>query len=582
MTNVSVSFVCESGRLEAQAVLLAASLRWHHRSLRLVAAMPGSLPKPTRAALTALAVEQVAVGNPVAPDYPIGHKVAALGIGDPAGRRLFVDSDVLCLAPLPWTALSGAAFAAKPADLATFGSDALWQRLYARLGLMAPAQRVVASVSEQIMFPYFNAGVIATTEAGTLAETWASLCREVDSMTDIEPRRPWVDQVALPLALSRQGLDFRALGETWNYPAHIKHITGQPTLVHYHMPSVIRREPWLSRQVARLWSVYPAIRPVLEADEAWHPVIAAAKRRRRRSLWPASSGARSGWRYAHDLVITGLPRSGTSFLCRLLDSFDNAAVINEPQALFEGLVRAPQPWAVPLLHADLRACIDFGEAVENKLDSHGRLTEDTAVDEQRLWVHPEVRDRRWVLATKNTLAYMARLEGILRLMPRARVVVCVRHPLDTLASWKSTFAHLVQGDPTEVPVGGLADPYLPAHLRDGLTTLATVPDASVRRAAWWQLLAEELWRWRERVVILRYEDLVGDPKWALRQVLGPLWGAAGRAPALALAPSAVRTARRQNLESADYRAVQALCTDVAGRLGYTVDKQTEEQTEHEY
>jgi len=130
-------------------------------------------------------------------------------------------------------------------------------------------------------------------------------------------------------------------------------------------------------------------------------------------------------------------------------------------------------------------------------------------------------------------------------------------------------------------VGGLADPYLPGHLRDGLGAVAGLPNAAVRRAAWWRLLAEELWRWRERVVILRYEDVVVEPSQALRQTLGPLWGTAGRAPAASLTPSTVRTARRRTLETADYRAVQALCTDVAARLGYTIDGQFEEQTKHE-
>jgi len=562
-------------------VLLAASLRQHERSLKLVAAVPSTLPKATGAVLESLGVEQAPIDNPVAPDYPIGHKVAALAAGEARGLRLFVDSDALCLSALRWTEVQRAAFAAKPADIATFGSDELWQRLYERFGLQLPAERVVATVSDQLMFPYFNAGMIATTEADALSRTWAELCRAIDAMEDIEPRRPWLDQIALPIALARLGLDFQSLGEVWNYPAHVKPVMEQAQLVHYHLPSVVRREPALRACVARLMSAYPAISAVLEADADWRPVLAAVARPRRAWSMPVRLSARlarppriaRGGRDTRDLIISGLPRSGTSFVCKLLDGFANVAVVNEPQVLFEGLRYGPQPWTVPLLHADLRVRIDAGEAVENKVDSRGQLTEDTAVDERRMLVQPEVRDRRWVLATKNTLAYMARLEGILRLMPRARVILCVRHPLDTLASWKSTFAHLADGNPSEVPVGGLADPFLPAHLRDGLQALAALPDAAVRRAAWWRLLAEELWRWRDRVVILRYEDLVNDPARELRRALGPFGRSAGRAPA-SLVPSAVRTARRKSLEPADHRAVRALCADIAARLGYQVDVQS--------
>ena len=180
---------------------------------------------------------------------------------------------------------------------------------------------------------------------------------------------------------------------------------------------------------------------------------------------------------------------------------------------------------------------------------------------------PRLRDGQWLLATKNTLAYMARLEGILRLMPHARVVACVRHPLDTLASWKGTFSHLAEGDPSALPVGGLADPFLSAHLRDGLQGIVRLTDPAMRRAAWWRLLAAEILRWGERIEIVRYEDLIADPAAGMRQLLGPLTGVAGT-PAEPLRPSLVRTARRQCLDEADWRAVAMLCGSVAEAFGY--------------
>jgi hypothetical protein len=482
------------------------------------------------------------------------------------------------LRPLDWVVLRSHPLAAKPADMATFGSDELWRCLYERFELPLPAQRVVSSVSQQMMHPYFNAGMVATTEAAALAPLWAQTCRSIDVMADVNPRRPWLDQIALPLAAARLGLVTRSLGDSWNYPAHIKPLLGEPALVHYHQPAVIAREPGLVAHVGRLLLRHPQLMGVLQADAAWVPVLRAIARQPRTALaqslrkrWFLPRWSRpvptAGRALTHDLIITGIPRSGTSYVCRSLDGFDNVAVVNEPAILFEGLCYGPQPWMVPVLHADLRARIDGGEAVRNKLDARGGLTEDTAVHEALDWYRPKLRDGQWVLATKNTLAYLARLGGILQVMPQARVVACVRHPLDTLASWKGTFAHLAKGDPSALPVGGLADPFLPAHLRDGLRDIARLTDPAVRRAAWWCLLAEEILRWRERIVIVRYEDLVADPHAQMRRLLGPLRRVAGNANP-GLQPSTPRIARRQVLEEADWHAVASLCAGVAEAFGY--------------
>ena len=575
----SASFVCEPGRLEAQAVLLAASLRRHHPSLTLVAGVPRALSALTERALDSLRVERVPITNPVADDYPIGNKIAALGAGDTSGLRVFLDSDMLCLRALDFDLLRSHPLAAKPADMATFGSDALWQCLYERFGLSPPSQRVVASIGGQMMYPYFNAGMVATTRASALSPLWAETCRAVDVMHDVNPRRPWLDQIALPLAAARLGLATRSVGDNWNYPAHIKPLRGEPGLVHYHQAAVVAREPALAEKVAGLLLRYPALRPVLEPDAAWSPVLSAIARssealswRHSTRRWFRSASRRPKSTYertaAHrDLIVTGIPRSGTSYVCRSLDGFDNVAVVNEPAILFEGLGYGPEPWIVPVLHADLRARIDGGEAVQNKLDARGDLTEDTAVHEALASYRPRLRDGDWVLATKNTLAYMARLDGLFRVMPDVRVVACVRHPLDTLASWKGTFAHLASGDPSALPVGGLADPFLPAHLRDGLSNIARLSDPAVRRAAWWCLLAEEILRWRDRIEIVRYEDLVVDPRKHMQRLLGPLSHAAGK-PGSGLKPSTIRTARRRQLEDADWRAVASLCAGTAEAFGY--------------
>ena len=74
-------------------------------------------------------------------------------------------------------------------------------------------------------------------------------------------------------------------------------------------------------------------------------------------------------------------------------------------------------------------------------------------------------------------------------------------------------------------------------------------------------------RWRDRIEIVRYEDLVVDPRKHMQRLLGPLSRAAGK-PGSGLQPSTIRTARRQVLIEADWRAVASLCAGTAEAFGY--------------
>jgi hypothetical protein len=96
-----ICFVCQSGALEPKAILLAASLRLHFpQNVELIAAHPtlaGPLQTETLKALAALNVGKIPVRNPLRPDYPIGHKFAALMLLDGPDCGIFIDSDVLVM-----------------------------------------------------------------------------------------------------------------------------------------------------------------------------------------------------------------------------------------------------------------------------------------------------------------------------------------------------------------------------------------------------------------------------------------------------------------------------------------------------
>ncbi|RFQ17404.1 sulfotransferase, partial [Pseudomonas sp. ATCC 13867] len=316
------------------------------------------------------------------------------------------------------------------------------------------------------------------------------------------------DQLALPLALAHLQLRTEVLGEGYNYPLHRKPLEAgnDPCFCHYHDPEVLAREPALLRDLHALQSHWPELTRTLELYPDWRQVCSDMKAVLRTTM-PAQEVDRENT----DLVITGLPRSGTSFLCRLLSEHPQTVIINEPAQIFQRL-KEPEPWGIPCFYAELRREILAGRPVLNK-HINGRLIDDTA-RQQDVALPYQVSSPAYgfTLGTKNTLAYLVRLPALLRVMPKAKVVALVRHPYDCLISWASTFEHLRNADLLSQPLGNPDDPALSERNRSALREIANVGNLALRRALWWRFLVVQLLDAGPRVRWMRYEDLVSAPE----------------------------------------------------------------------
>jgi hypothetical protein len=265
-----------------------------------------------------------------------------------------------------------------------------------------------------------------------------------------------------------------------------------------------------------------------------------------------------------ELLISGIPRSGTSLLCRLLHEQPDCVIINEPTEIFGPLTTCENPWWIARYYRDIRREVLEGEAIENRVKD-GRLVDDTRSDDLRAYHRPEVSRDDFLLGTKNTLAYLARIPVLRRALPTAPIVVCVRHPLDTIASWKGSFAHLREVDFTRFPVSYTDHALLTWRQRERLREIEDTTSLGERRALLWSYLSELVLEHRDRLLVLRYEDLVADPKGQLQRILSAVPGFSW-APVRADALKA--RARRELLDDEDIRAVGDLCTSQAEELGY--------------
>src|SRR5436190_20410965 len=187
----------------------------------------------------------------------------------------------------------------------------------------------------------------------------------------------------------------------------------------------------------------------------------------------------AGHRQPQELIITGISRSGTSYLCSLLHRFDDCVAVNEPLEAIRLLRLEAKPVGLRTFYRDLRRDILAGRPIVNKL-LDGEVVEDTAVSQRRRRYQPQVASADFVLAIKNTREFLSRLDAIREVMPSARVAACVRNPFDTIASWKGSFHHLRDADVQQFLGGSGA--WLSERHRATLVAIGRLAEHSRRRA----------------------------------------------------------------------------------------------------
>jgi hypothetical protein len=268
-------------------------------------------------------------------------------------------------------------------------------------------------------------------------------------------------------------------------------------------------------------------------------------------------------RDSQNIILTGIPRSGTSYLCNLLHRFDNCVVLNEPSEIFPILKSEAIPRGMPEYYAKIREDVKEGRKIPNKLKD-GKIVEDTVNWDKQSEYVPQVKNGDFALGTKNTIAYLSRFAALRAIMPEATFVVSVRNPFQTLASWKRSFPHLKNANVSALPVGSVNDAFLPADQRSELARISSVTEPAIRRAEFWNYLGGLILENLSHLVLIRYEELVANPLECISPIrnivdLGDL-----REP---IEPSEESKKHAEGLEESDIRAIHQICAKTAKALG---------------
>ncbi|WMS41509.1 hypothetical protein RDV64_15665 [Acuticoccus sp. MNP-M23] len=275
----TIVFVAHGGPLEPQAALLAASLHDAYLPRKIVCRVMEPVEQWTAlgddltAFLDSLGVEIIPCRNGVDDEYKHGNKIGALGGIN--GRALFLDTDIMLMTPLSWHHnLTGAA-ALKPADIDTFSNGGgSWARVWRAFDRDVPPRTLTATISGTPMRPYYNAGFISVQDGDAFTNTWLEVARKIDADESIGNKRPWLDQIALPVTFAELGWDVDVLGDAFNFPCHLADVGDMaPYFAHYHYAKTLAAQPKLRFRVAQLMALYPALAPILSRFKGWAGLV---------------------------------------------------------------------------------------------------------------------------------------------------------------------------------------------------------------------------------------------------------------------------------------------------------------------
>lgn len=263
--SLALFYVADGVRLEKQSWLLAASLAQAHEGDARVKqfAYASSAYRPeirdvSHAIYEACGVDLRTLDEPPAwkSPYPHGNKMVAACDVRGTSHAIFLDTDMACTASLSeFMDLAPDTISAAPEGRPTWGGkNARWSRAYAHFGLTVPQQRVrLLRGSKREYVPYFNAGYVAFPEAVhaidglRFAEHWRDTALDFDNNCSIAQKRPWLDQITLPLTVARFGYKVRVLNELHNYSlSHRPDYERTPpdaVILHYHRQRFLAQAP---------------------------------------------------------------------------------------------------------------------------------------------------------------------------------------------------------------------------------------------------------------------------------------------------------------------------------------------------
>jgi len=206
------------------------------------------------------------------------------------------------------------------------------------------------------------------------------------------------------------------------------------------------------------------------------------------------------------VLVTGIPRSGTTLCCHLLNTLPNTVALHEPLPMetFNDLTRAEAVDAISRFKILSRKEALSSRVVQTKhadglvpSNPVWRACNDLRIEQVTLGSIDvdKALSKEFTLVIKHNALFTTLLSNLVEVFPCYAII---RNPLATLASWQTVDLPVHQG---RLPMGELFD----TKLRLQLNELETNIDRQLCILKWfYQQFSENV----EQGHIIRYEDIV--------------------------------------------------------------------------
>ncbi len=229
--TLSIFFIVDPPKYQDMGCYLAASIRTHFKEdVDLI----GYCPADTIDAMDPYAlavfkkldvdVRPISTAGVFDPPYPHGNKMVAAQQPRRTPYSAFMDSDMLFIAPNSSDQmLKQGHVSVAPAASMYWSGQKIWNDIYAACDMPLPEDRIwLLRQRRRKLMPYFNAGLIVfpegpMTDSGeSFVDVWMRLAQVIDKV-DLIKKRPYLDQMSLPLAIRAAGLDWNILPEEQHF-----------------------------------------------------------------------------------------------------------------------------------------------------------------------------------------------------------------------------------------------------------------------------------------------------------------------------------------------------------------------------
>ncbi len=281
--RLTVYFIVEPPKYELMACYLAGSLRQQFgQTVALVGYCPDTkfdaLSKDVIAVLAKLGCEvrPFKVDGRFSPEYPHGNKLLATLEPRDTEFSAFFDSDVLCLRPNNVENLIKAGYVSlTPAASMIWGTGKTWGLIYETCNMALPEERIrlMRQKGARGRIPYFSSGLFSfpeghrNSEGKSFPQVWMEIAQTIDKNVEIPGRRPYLDQISLPLAIQKAGLGWNILPEEQHFILGGS-LRGEPLpegreifTVHYRKWEILK-EVGLARQGKRMLEKQAGVRRI--------------------------------------------------------------------------------------------------------------------------------------------------------------------------------------------------------------------------------------------------------------------------------------------------------------------------------